>query len=108
MATFPVSKQIYHAQILLNLESSKKYFATIRAITGAGNLLESCSNGMTIDTSPPEAQFDEVGSDDAVYIGDVIYQKQTDNLAASWNVTDTESGVTQTSVWPSKYPGIRL
>ena len=99
------SNQVYHAQSMVHLMSGNMYYATVKAITGAGNVLESCSNGITLDTTPPDAWFVQVGSEEAAVVDDVIYQKQADNIFASWNVTDGESGVATTNVWDSSAPG---
>ena len=97
--------QVYHVYSLLPLSSGTTYFTTIRAKTGAGDILESSSNGVTVDTSPPEAQFTKVGETMTTNNPEsVVYQREPETLAASWNVSDPESTVSVV-IGLSSFPG---
>jgi len=47
-----------YAQANLELKSSVTYYTTVRAITNVGSVLESVSDGFTVDTSPPDITLD--------------------------------------------------
>ena len=98
--------QVYHVYSLLTLSSQTTYFTTIRAKTGAGDILESSSNGITVDTSPPEAQFTKVGETMTTNNNpeSIVYQREPETMTASWNVSDQESTVSVV-LWLSSYPG---
>ncbi|XP_006813393.2 uncharacterized protein LOC100378058, partial [Saccoglossus kowalevskii] len=49
------------AQMPLELDSSMTYFTTVRAITGAGNVLDSVSDGFTVDLTSPVITIDSLG-----------------------------------------------
>ncbi|XP_078658229.1 uncharacterized protein LOC144903712 [Branchiostoma floridae x Branchiostoma belcheri] len=87
-----------HAQSLLPLQPGRPYYTTVRAITGAGNVLESASDGFTVDVTPPQVDFLGFGvtSDDEEYAfgPDVSrYQLSADYITAEWGYTEEESGV---------------
>ena len=48
----------HKAQMPLNLEHGETYFATVRAITNGGNVLESASDGFVVDRTPGSVVFD--------------------------------------------------
>ena len=106
MVFFSEKDQVYHVYSLVTLSSGTTYFTTVRAKTGAGDILESSSNGVTVDTSPPEAQFTKVGETKTTYNNpeSVVYQREPETLAASWNVSDQESTVSVV-IGLSSYPG---
>ena len=45
---------------MLGLVTGTRYYVTVRAVTGAGNLLESSSNGVMLDLTAPVAYFTQV------------------------------------------------
>ena len=45
------------AQSPLPLEDGQTYYSTIRAITGAGHVLEAISDGLTVDRSSPNIEI---------------------------------------------------
>ncbi|XP_019614832.1 PREDICTED: uncharacterized protein LOC109462715, partial [Branchiostoma belcheri] len=87
------------AQILLPLSSSNRYFSSVRAITGALNILESTSDGFGVDQSAPSVSIVSVGEDEDDSgnkpLGrDTVYQAiNTGSLAAEWNIGDNESAI---------------
>ena len=46
-----------HAQLLLDAPVGQQLYVSVRAITGAGNVLESSSDGILIDSSAPSVNF---------------------------------------------------
>ena len=104
----PVAEKYYHMRAILPLKSSTKYYVTVRGITGAGNILESCSNGVVVDVTPPAIQISEVGLEKTFPSGQVVYQRETDSVTASWNSTDPENGINSTVVMLGSYPGMQV
>jgi hypothetical protein len=47
-----------YAQANLQLKSQTKYYSSVRAITNVGNVLESVSDGFTVDTTVPVVILD--------------------------------------------------
>ena len=47
-----------YAQANLQLKSQTKYYSSVRAITNVGNVLESVSDGFTVDTTAPVVILD--------------------------------------------------
>ncbi|XP_070573548.1 uncharacterized protein [Ptychodera flava] len=86
------------AQSLLPLEAPLTYYTTVRAITGAGNVLDSVSDGFTVDTTPPIITVDNFDSGR-------MYQKFSDSIVDSWHVTEDESEVYFTEFCYGSYPG---
>ncbi|KAI8514390.1 hypothetical protein Bbelb_087140 [Branchiostoma belcheri] len=90
------------AQILLPLSPSNRYFSSVRAITGAFNILESTSDGFGVDQSAPSVSIVSVGEDEDDSgnkpLGrDTVYQAiNTGSLAAEWNIGDNESAIAAT------------
>ncbi|XP_066299088.1 uncharacterized protein [Branchiostoma lanceolatum] len=87
-----------HAQALLPLRPGQLYYTTVRAITGTGNILESASDGFTVDVTPPQVDFLGFGvtSDDEEYASgsDVSrYQLSADSITAEWGYREEESDV---------------
>ncbi|XP_078621329.1 uncharacterized protein LOC144887805 [Branchiostoma floridae x Branchiostoma japonicum] len=89
------------AQILLPLSTSNRYFSSVRAITGAGNVLESTSDGFGVDQSAPSVSITSVGEDDnddseneeRQKRGTVYQAANVGSLSAEWNIADNESAV---------------
>ena len=49
------------AQAPVDLKHGKTYYASVRAITGSGDVLESTSDGVIVDQSPPDITLLEIG-----------------------------------------------
>ncbi|KAI8485273.1 hypothetical protein Bbelb_370200 [Branchiostoma belcheri] len=99
-----------HAQSLLPLQPGQLYYTTVRAITGAGNVLESASDGFTVDVTPPHVDFLGFGvtSEDEEYAfgPDVsLYQLSADYITAEWGYTEEESDVVFATFEYGTFPG---
>ena len=99
-----------HAHMMLPLTSSSLYYVSVRAITGAGNALDSASNGITIDTTPPSLTVTEFGDDgDGDFPSDkpsaVRYQKEGESIVGAWIANETLSGITELQVDVGTVPG---
>lgn len=93
-------------QVIIPLTHSKHYYANIRAVTGAGNILDSGSNGFTLDLSSPEIHLGTImGIDLNETATNVIYQT-SDSMSASWKITEEESEVKTSTLFLGDYPGI--
>ena len=73
------------------------YFAAVRAVTGDGTVLDSFSDGFTVDTSPPSVTFSLSRNTPAIYRSDVVMFKDISNIEVVPHVTDDESGVS--NIW---------
>ncbi|XP_035668230.1 uncharacterized protein LOC118410564 [Branchiostoma floridae] len=98
------------AQSLIPLSPGVQYYATVRAITGAGNVLDFATDGFTVDITPPVIQIDSVG----VQIGNTSigqdwvrpqYQKSADSLSARWQVIEKKDTVAYSAFCFGSYPG---
>ena len=76
------------------LEHGHHYYTNVRAITGAGSVLDSVSSGFTIDVTEPKVTFTTHNSSQE----GVIYQKDTYSLVSSWDITDNESDVQHVAI----------
>ncbi|KAI8519526.1 hypothetical protein Bbelb_027830 [Branchiostoma belcheri] len=87
------------------------YYTTVRAITGAGNVLESASDGFTVDVTPPQVDFFGFGvtsDDDEEYAfgPDVsLYQLSADYITAEWGYTEEEGDVVFATFEYGTFPG---
>ena len=82
----------------VDLQSGQRYFVTVRAITGAGAILEATSNGLMVDTTPPHLEA-PILTPDAAWTSSATVQ-------ASWRGTDSESGMAPVSRFAvGTYPG---
>ena len=101
------------AQLLLDLEPSNKYYVNIRAITGAGNALDSATDGVMVDTSAPSVEIHNVGrpvtdaSNNETQRG-IVYQRDPDTIPAEWSVEDGESPISELDVMVGTVPGVWL
>ncbi|XP_072033446.1 LOW QUALITY PROTEIN: uncharacterized protein [Amphiura filiformis] len=100
------------AQSLLPLEHSKTYYSTIRAITGEGHVLESVTDGFTVDrTSPRVHIIDFAGMDSSggtlELRGTQLYHDDANTLTAIWNTTEKESTIHNMYYSVGRYPGGR-
>ncbi|CAH1239174.1 HEG1 [Branchiostoma lanceolatum] len=98
------------AQSLLPLSPGVQLYATVRAITGAGNVLDFSTDGFTVDITPPVIQIDSVG----VQIGNSSleldwershYQKSADSISANWHVIESKNALAYSWFCYGSYPG---
>ena len=93
-------------QTIVPLVHGLRYFASVRAVTGAGNVLDSGSSGVTLDLTPPEVYVTGIGiisGNDTEHI-DAIYQT-SESMSASWKVEEEESDVAASTFYVGSYPG---
>ena len=89
-----------------------KYYTTVRAVTGAGHVLESAADGTLVDVTAPAAEITSVGGKtlnrtDARTVSTVVlYQKEADSYTVGWDVDDRESGVSGVWFRVGTYPGM--
>ncbi|XP_070573769.1 uncharacterized protein [Ptychodera flava] len=94
------------AQSLLSLASGRRYFATIRAITGAGNVLDSSSDGFTVDVTAPQISIDilEGRNESEITMDSAKYQK-SETIESSWTISEEESEILHTEFCYGSFPG---
>ncbi|KAL5014713.1 hypothetical protein ScPMuIL_008983 [Solemya velum] len=109
-----------YAQAVLSLVSGQTYYTTVRAVTNAGVVLETVTDGLTVDTSPPVITLDSVSEEVSPHLtaaSSVLYQSSTDTLSALWHYNDSEALVQNAwysvgtvpfgqEVWPRQEVGI--
>ncbi|XP_038050876.1 uncharacterized protein LOC119724026 [Patiria miniata] len=98
------------AQSPLPLQHGVTYYSTLRAITNADNVLESTSNGFTVDITPPEIMIADLGLYDVItdlsFDGGVnLYQSNSDSIDAMWDATEEESDIMASYFYMGQYPG---
>ncbi len=72
------------------------YYLTVRAITASGQMATSSSNGVTIDTSPPELASPIEHFDVSFpQMEATIFQGSESTISARWRFSDPESGVVE-------------
>ncbi|XP_060074374.1 uncharacterized protein LOC132554093 [Ylistrum balloti] len=81
------------AQIHMDLTEGKTYYVTVRAHPGHNcheEYIVSSSDGIKLDTSPPEINYIGPELDDTHYVhhDNVFYQSYVDSLDIVWNVSD--------------------
>ncbi|CAH1250560.1 FAT1 [Branchiostoma lanceolatum] len=81
------------ARAILSLDCGVTYYLTVRAITGYGNILESYSDGLLIDCSPPTVDITSIGivaigEDASLAPGTNRYQLTSGFISAAFDVTD--------------------
>ena len=91
------------------LSAGVKYYTTVRALTGAGAVLESVSDGFLVDVTAPVPVVKSTGGValnlTARAATSTIYQKEVDSFTAAWDVSDPESGVSDVWFHLGTYPG---
>ncbi|VDI73733.1 Hypothetical predicted protein, partial [Mytilus galloprovincialis] len=97
-----------YAQVNAQLELGKTYYSAIRGVTNAGNIIESVSDGITVDLLPPDIVLDRL-SDKNAASGEIgssssMYKSSTDSLSAMWHYNDTDSEVTRAWYSVGTYP----
>ncbi|XP_070573748.1 uncharacterized protein [Ptychodera flava] len=95
------------AQSLLSLVHGKQYFATIRAITGAGNVLDSSSDGFTVDVTAPQISIDNFDgrNESDLALDSTKYQKSEHTIESSWTISEEESEILHTEFCYGSFPG---
>ena len=74
------------------LEDGVTYYVTVRAWNGAGEYVQSVSDGVMVDTVPPTPG--QVWDGDGGLVEDVSYQASLDSLSARWSgFEDVLSGI---------------
>ncbi|XP_048250793.1 uncharacterized protein LOC124111176 [Haliotis rufescens] len=94
-------------QAVLPLVPGISYYTTIRGITNAGNILESTSDGIVVDQTPPAINFESFGSESNKSLlmpSTLLYQTEVDSMATSWRVADSESPVKKMFFSVGTYP----
>ncbi|XP_071123199.1 uncharacterized protein [Mytilus edulis] len=96
------------AHTTVQLKPNLTYYTTVRGITNVGNVLESVSDGFTVDWSPPTVVMDRLtdktSSEKNIAAGSTMYQKTQDTLSAMWHYNDTESNVKRAWFSVGTYP----
>ncbi|CAH1258771.1 JAG1 [Branchiostoma lanceolatum] len=97
------------AQALVPLQAGATYYATVRGVTGSGDVLETSSDGITVDRSPPVTQIVDIGCDVSnKSSGNVehCYQTSSDYLEGEWDTVDNESAVAYSAFFYGTAPGL--
>ncbi|XP_071152144.1 uncharacterized protein, partial [Mytilus edulis] len=97
-----------YAQVNVPIKPGTTYYSTIRGITNAGNIIESVSDGITVDVLPPNIIIDRLADKNAVD-GDIgpsssMYKSTADSLSAIWHYNDTGSEVIRAWYSVGTYP----
>ena len=94
----------------LALLDSMKYYISVRALTGAGSVLESSSDGVVVDVTPPAVVIRSVGTVPLNSSGgaSVVYRGDTDWVTATWYTSDPQSGVGDMWLHQGTYPGMAV
>ncbi|XP_033637723.1 uncharacterized protein LOC117298529 [Asterias rubens] len=97
------------AQSPLPLQHGVTYYSTVRAITNGDNVLETVSNGFTVDVTPPNINITDFGqygtTVDLGFGGVKLYQSFVDSIDAMWDVEDSESNLIATYFTVGQYAG---
>ncbi|XP_046562951.1 uncharacterized protein LOC124271844 [Haliotis rubra] len=94
-------------QAVLPLSSGTTYYTTVRGITNVGNILESTSDGFTVDITPPDVLVESYGSESnqsRLTSTTTLYQTEVDSISSSWRVADSESPVKKMYYSVGTYP----
>ena len=92
-------------QTLSQMEPGKRYHVTVRAVTGANNILEAPTDGVIPDVSPPSlniTMIQRVVTPDKVQ--GPMYTQTMKPFSATWEVEETESLVLGTTLALGSYP----
>ena len=95
-------------QSQLVLSAGESYYTSVRAVTGAGGILESTSDGFVVDVTAPSVVVTSVAATtfnttDSQAV--VLYQKESESYTAAWQVNDQESGIADVWFHLGTYPG---
>ena len=91
--------------MLTSLVPGVKYYVTVRAVTGAGGILESTSDGVTPDITKPSALFEDIQGVMTSQLSGPVYVRHMDHFIASWTTVEDESRVVATRVCLGSFPG---
>ena len=90
---------------------SQKLYISFRGITGCGDILESTSNGFTIDTTPPSVSILATGPyaiENSQFgktsLSHQVYQT-TKTFSSVWTVNNSNGNIVDTKVSIGTYPG---
>ena len=94
----------------MSLSAAVKYYTTVRAVTGAGNVLESATDGILVDVTSPVAAIKSLGgillnTTDGMAVTSEVYQRESDSYTVAWTVDDPESGMTDLWFRIGTHPG---
>ena len=95
-------------QVLCDLNPNIQYHVTTRAITGAGNILEAPSDGISLDITPPLTNFTSfmgIDTTETKHNADTIFTRSIDPYTASWSIIEPQSIITSTNIWLGSFPG---
>ncbi|KAK6192291.1 hypothetical protein SNE40_003784 [Patella caerulea] len=93
-----------YGQAVVELESGKTYYTTVRGITNNGHVLESVSDGFTVDISPPVIKVNSISGVMEAEEGDNIYQSEVDSIDIKWTIDDPQSGIYNMYYTVGTYP----
>ncbi|XP_048258679.1 uncharacterized protein LOC124137747 [Haliotis rufescens] len=121
-------------QAVLPLSSGTTYYTTVRGITNGGNILESTSDGFTVDITAPAITMESYGSQNnqsnlsqtlctstkhcpcfahsygpennqrGLTPTTTLYQSEVDSISSSWRAADSESPVKKMYYSVGTYP----
>ena len=80
-----------HAQFLLAIAPESKCYVTIRALTGRGNALDSSTNGVTVDRTPPDVEVISFGLPATEMNSSIVYQRDGESVSGEWLVDEPDS-----------------
>ena len=95
-------------QSQLVLSPGESYYTSVRAVTGAGGILESTSDGFVVDVTAPSVVVTSVAAttfNTTDSQAAVLYQKEPESYTAAWQVNDQESGMADVRFHLGTYPG---
>lgn len=94
------------AQMIIPLKPNAHYYVTIRVITGAGNPLDSSSDGVVIDITSPSVKVITFGEPVELQASGAVFQRDQKSVPGAWEVEDQESGVKTIGVIIGTCPGM--
>ncbi|KAK3788402.1 hypothetical protein RRG08_044436, partial [Elysia crispata] len=100
------TRGVAHAS--LHLVSGQTYYTTVRGITNDGTVLQSTSNGFTIDDTPPSVAFVSYAQETTlanIAENEVLYRGQSDTLLADWQFSDATSELSSLTFRLGSFPG---
>lgn len=93
------------AQMQVSLDIDVKYYVSIRAITGAGNILDYTSDGIIVDHTDPSIEINKFGLSEIPDLKDVIYQRSSDIVEFKATANDTDGLIVNSVTTASNIPG---
>ena len=90
----------------LHDSQTEELFITVRGITGCGDILESTSNGFTIDSSPPIINIHDTSHKAVENISSNSSYQTEQTFSSIWTVTeDSGESIDHVTVSIGSYPG---